>query len=84
MRSRTVADRFTLFGDLFDGNDAPVLVVLDPNPIINGSYDMDVISVSSAYGKDTKAQDFIDKSEMLYVDKTEPINGTRPVGSTCL
>lgn len=93
MRSRMVSDRFTMFGDLFDDNGAPVLVVLDPNPTINGSYDVDVIGISSAYGKDTQGQRFIDNSDVLFVDKARadewgavsrlylPLT-TNPIGST--
>lgn len=69
MQSRTVPDRVTMFGNLYDADGVPVLVVLNPNPVINGSYDVYAISVSSAYGKDRNTQGFIDRSNVLYVDK---------------
>lgn len=72
MKSRTVPNRLTLFGEVMDANGAPVLAIIDTSMKANteaGSVDIDVIRLNSAYGKDTAAQDFINRSEILYVDK---------------
>lgn len=70
MKSRTVADRLTLFGEVMDANGAPVLAVIDTSlKAKDGNIDIEVVRLNSAYGKDTDAQGFIDRSEILYVDK---------------
>lgn len=70
MKSRTVADRLTLFGEVMDANGAPVLAVIDTSlKAKDGNIDVEVVRLNSAYGKDTDAQGFIDRSEILYVDK---------------
>ena len=70
MKSRTVADRLTLFGEVMDANGAPVLAVIDTSlKAKDGNIDVEVVRLNSAYGKDTDTQGFIDRSEILYVDK---------------
>lgn len=68
MESKNYASRITLFGNLMgNGNNKPVLVVLELNPSRHGGL-VDEICVVSAYGKDS-AQGLIDKSRILYVNE---------------
>jgi hypothetical protein len=68
MKSRTVADRITMFGELLDDNGVPVLAVLTTTPTTNNDASADILVLNSAYGKDTRLQDFINNSEILYED----------------
>jgi len=68
MKSRTVQDRITMFGELMDENGAPVLAVLTTTPTKNENADVDFLVLNSAYGKDTKLQNFIDNSDIIYTD----------------
>lgn len=67
MESLTVNDRITMFGDVYDNDGTPVLCVLELKPTQNGTELSDIV-LSSAYGKDTHLQEFIDRSEILYKD----------------
>ena len=69
MKSRTVADRLTMFGELTDSNGNPVLAVLTTTPTRHANIDTDFLVLNSAYGKDTRLQGFIDQSEIIYTDK---------------
>ena len=69
MKSRTVADRVTMFGELTDDNGAPVLAVLTTTPTKHENVDVEFLVLNSAYGKDTQLQNFIDNSDIIYTDK---------------
>lgn len=66
MRSKQSDSRITMFGEVYDRNEKPVLGVIELHPTRNGIA-MDEFKVASAYGKDN-AQRFISSSEILYVE----------------
>lgn len=66
MRSKQSDSRITMFGEVYDRNEKPVLGVIELHPTRNGIA-MDEFKVASAYGKDN-AQRFINSSEILYVE----------------
>ena len=68
MESKTVPGRLTLFGEVYDANNHPVLAVLELNPVGQDGHSLDIIKIASAYGKDTNPQRLIDQSRILYVD----------------
>ena len=68
MRSLTNNSRLTLFGEVYDANNSPVLAVLELNPTGKTGNALNILKVASAYGKDTNPQRLIDRSEILYVD----------------
>lgn len=62
MKSRTVADRLTLLGEVTDANGFPVVVALDTNPksvTQKNGISIDTVRVLSAYGKDTDPKDLL-------------------------
>lgn len=69
MKSRTVNGRLTMFGEVMDGAGEPVLAVVSLDPQKNLVAGANFIRLNSAYGKNTYPQEFINKSEILYVDK---------------
>lgn len=69
MRSRTVPNRLTMFGNVKDEAGDPVLAVISLDPQQNVVAGANFIRLNSAYGKDKYPQEFINKSEVLYVDK---------------
>lgn len=58
----------TLFGEVYDQKNEPVLAVLLLNPTDRGGNSINILKVASAYGKDTNAQGLIDNSKILYVE----------------
>ena len=68
MESQTNPDRITLFGEVYDAKENPVLAVLELNPTNRQGISMDIIKIASAYGKDTNPQSLIDRSKILYKD----------------
>ena len=68
MESKTKEGRLTLFGEVYDQKNEPVLAVLLLNPTDRGGNSINILKVSSAYGKDTNAQGLIDNSKILYVE----------------
>ena len=68
MESQTVKGRLTLFGDVYDNENNPVLVALELNPTNSGGKSLNIVKIASAYGKDVNLQGFINKSDILYVD----------------
>lgn len=66
MRSKQSDSRITMFGEVYDQNEKPVLGVIELHPTRNGIA-VDEFKVASAYGKDN-AQRFINSSEILYVE----------------
>ncbi|MDY4856064.1 MAG: LPD38 domain-containing protein [Candidatus Ventricola sp.] len=69
MKSRAVNGRLTMFGEVMDDAGAPVLAVVSLDPQKNLVAGANFIRLNSAYGKNTYPQEFINKSEILYVDK---------------
>lgn len=69
MKSRTVNGRVTMFGNVVDDAGAPVLAVISIDPKKNMVSGVNFIRLNSAYGKNKAPQDFINRSEILYVDK---------------
>ncbi len=70
-KSRTVPDRLTVFGELFDKNNNPVLVIFDLEPNAAKGFNPNAIRILNAYGKDKDPQWFIDHSRILYIDPNE-------------
>ena len=68
MESKTKEGRLTLFGEVYDQKNEPVLAVLLLNPTDRGGNSINILKVASAYGKDTNAQGLIDNSRILYVE----------------
>ncbi len=69
MESLTVKDRLTLFGEVYDESNNPVLAVLELNPKDKYGQSLSIIKIASAYGKDTNPQRLINNSKVLYVNK---------------
>lgn len=69
MESGTVKDRLTMFGSVMDDAGNPVLAVVAMSPKTNVVTGVNFLEVKSAYGKNTDPQGFIDRSNVLYVDK---------------
>ena len=69
MRSRRLQNRLTMFANVKDSDGNPVLSVVTIDPKKNLISDANFIRVNSAYGKNQNPQGFIDRSEILYVDK---------------
>ena len=68
MESKTKEGRLTLFGEVYDQKEEPVLAVLLLNPTDRGGNSLNILKVASAYGKDTNPQGLIDNSKILYVE----------------
>lgn len=68
MESATVNGRLTLFGEVYDAANVPVLAILELNPTDKNGHSLDMIKIASAYGKNTNPQGLINKSKILYVD----------------
>lgn len=68
MESKTKEGRLTLFGEVYDQKNKPVLAVLLLNPTDRGGKSINILKVASAYGKDTNPQGLIDNSKILYVE----------------
>lgn len=85
MKSRTVPDRITMFGEINDKNGVSVLAILEINPKNNGGEALDINFVKNAYGKDKGFAGFMERNEYLYLDpdKKEPIHGCVVLGSNC-
>lgn len=69
MKSRTVDGRVAMFGNVVDDAGVPVLAVISIDPQKNMVAGVNFIRMNSAYGKNKAPQDFINRSEILYVDK---------------
>lgn len=67
-QNRQAENRITLFGEVFDKNNVPVLAVLELEPTDRNGYDLNLIKVISAYEKDSNPQLFINRSKMLYIN----------------
>ena len=67
MESLTKQGRITLFGEVYDKADNPVLAVLELNPLGKGTK-LDEIKIASAYGKSKAPQKLIDNSKILYIN----------------
>lgn len=68
MKSNTVSNRVTIFGECFDEYNVPVLVVLDLQPDDDSWYGAHNLRLINAYGKDDDPIGFIKRSDILYVD----------------
>lgn len=69
MESKTRPARLTMFGEVYTADNKPILAVLELHPTKN-DIAIDEIKIASAYSKDN-AQNFIDSSKILYVDKNK-------------
>ena len=68
MESTTVQGRLTLFGEVYDAENNPVLAVLELNPVSAKGKSLNLIKIASAYGKDTNPQGLINKSKIVYIE----------------
>lgn len=68
MESKTKKGSLTLFGEVYDQKNNPVLAVLLLNPTDRGGNSLNILKVASAYGKDTNPQSLINSSKILYVE----------------
>lgn len=68
MKSITVDGRLTLFGEVYDAANNPVLAVLELNPTNAKGKSLNIIKIASAYGKDTNPQRLIDNSQIVYIE----------------
>lgn len=59
--------RIVIWGDLFDENGKPIMAALEYEPENNGRI-MDFQVITSAYGKDSITQTFIDSMRTLYIN----------------
>ena len=67
LQSMTVAERIVMFGDVYDNDGVPVLVVLGTTGKKGES--PRYIQVFSAYGKNTELNGYLKKSTVLYPSK---------------
>ena len=67
MESKNNASRITVFGEIYDDDQKPVLAVLELSPTSNKGVILDQIKLASAYGKDN-IQNFINSSKILYIE----------------
>ena len=63
--------RLVMFGDVKAQDGRPMLCVLDLQPVENHIVINDMQKVTSAYTKDNKPTDFVEKSTVLYTSKNE-------------
>ena len=68
MNSKTKPGRITLFGEVYDDTDVPVLAVLELHPTDRGGNEIEIIKLASAFGKDKNLQNFIRTSDIFYID----------------
>ncbi len=80
MQSKQSPSRWTMFGELYAGQN-PVLVVLELNPLGRNGIELDEMKLVSSYAKN-KAQNFINNSATLYVadDKKRVSNWEKRTG----
>lgn len=71
MESTTVQGRLTLFGEVYDAENNPVLAVLELNPVSAKGKSLNLIKIASAYGKDTNPQGLINKSKIVYIEQNK-------------
>ena len=69
LKSQNSESRIAIFGEIMDENGAPVTAILELNPTTKGGRVLDMNIIASAYGKDSNPAGFIQKSELLYLDK---------------
>ena len=63
--------RITIFGEVKDATGVPVLAVLELQPKNKSDVILDFQVIASAYGKTNKIKNFIENSEVLYLDKNK-------------
>lgn len=63
--------RITIFGEVKDAAGVPVLAVLELQPKNKSDVILDFQVIASAYGKTNKIKNFIENSEVLYLDKNK-------------
>ncbi len=77
MKSKSIPSRLTMFGEVYNANNLPLLVVLELEPTgHNTGVLLDEIKVVSSHSRENKnnpkdmtpTQNFIDTSEILYLD----------------
>ena len=71
LKSQTVNTRVSMFGEVYDSSGDPVTAILDLEPTSKGGHLLDMYIVSSAYGKDTDIKEFIERSDVLYLDENK-------------
>ena len=64
-----------MVGEAYDANGVPVL---DLTPANEEGSALDSMRVSSTYGKDSKTQEFVDNSRILYVNPDMETTRNRP------
>lgn len=77
MQSKKSDSRLTLYGEVYDKYNRPVLAVLELNPTGRNEYTLDYIKIASTYAKTgterrtarENAQQLINDSKILYTDK---------------
>lgn len=62
------ASRVVMYGNVVDANRAPVIAVLKLRERLKGGQILDMQLVKNAYGKDSRLDVQIQKSEILYLD----------------
>lgn len=72
MESKTIKGRLTLFGQVYDENNSPVLAVLELNSTRNGN-EICVIKIASAFGKNSNPQKLLNESKILYVESNKKV-----------
>lgn len=68
LKSHNSESRVVLFGAVYDAHGAPVTAILELQPTDKGGQLLNMNVVVSAYGKDSSPVQFIEQSELLYLD----------------
>ena len=76
MDSKTQPNRVTLFGDVYNENNLPVMVILELLPTSRKNAILDIIKIANAYARDhncvysdiTDTQNIINTSRILYIE----------------
>ena len=71
LKSKNMSTRIVVFGEIRDGNNAPVTAVLELQPTNRGGQVLNLNLIASAYGKTNNIKNFIQNSELLYLDENK-------------
>ena len=79
-RGKNTNSRVVMFGSVKAKDGRPMLTVLDLRPVENHLVVDDMQKVSSAYTKDNNPIEFLEKSDVLYLDKKRTTSLLRTIG----
>ena len=71
LKSQHSDSRLAIFGEVTDANGVPVTAILELQPTNKGGEVLDLNVIASAYGKTNNLKGFIEKSDLLYLDRNK-------------